>query len=394
MVAYLLLDIRPHRRQDDEPVADRGVRRRAGHAAPGWPTAFVLVTIVSEGALLFVAAQAGFIDGPRVLANMAHDSWVPHWFANLSERLATHNGVLLMGFAGLAALWVTGGNVARAGGHVLDQRVRHVLAVDDRHVPPLVGSARHEPAVAAAAGAVPVRRRDVPVDPERHRDGKNSRKGGWRTLLVTGVCVALCFAIRRYYDRVVQRLQRLATLLEVVTPTGAPTAGPARSERSRRRDPGRRLQRPGRPHVSQRHPLRTRPVQECRLPLGRRDRLGQFQGRRRRRGPAPAHGRIARQIRRPRPAAGHAGGGYHVDRHRPGRRARAFVRRRSRSNIRGRRFSPANSCFRKTPGISAGCTTRLPIRCSGGCNGTACRWSFCRRGSDSRRLAKTAARID
>ena len=50
--------------------------------------------------MLFVAAQAGFIDGPRVLANMARDSWMPHWFANLSERLATHNGVLLMGFAG------------------------------------------------------------------------------------------------------------------------------------------------------------------------------------------------------------------------------------------------------------------------------------------------------
>ena len=80
---------------------------------PGLGEAFVLVTILSEGLLLFVAAQAGFIDGPRVLANMAHDSWMPHWFANLSERLATHNGVLLMGFAGLAALWFTGGDIER-----------------------------------------------------------------------------------------------------------------------------------------------------------------------------------------------------------------------------------------------------------------------------------------
>ena len=64
--------------------------------------AFILATVLSEGALLIVAAQAGFIDGPRVLANMAHDSWMPHWFANLSERLATHNGILLMGSAGLA----------------------------------------------------------------------------------------------------------------------------------------------------------------------------------------------------------------------------------------------------------------------------------------------------
>ena len=47
-------------------------------------------------------AQAGFLDGPRVLANMAHDSYVPHWFGSLSERLAAHNGILLIGGA---ALW-------------------------------------------------------------------------------------------------------------------------------------------------------------------------------------------------------------------------------------------------------------------------------------------------
>jgi hypothetical protein len=34
---------------------------------------FVIVSLVSEAALLFVAAQAGFLDGPRVLANMAVD---------------------------------------------------------------------------------------------------------------------------------------------------------------------------------------------------------------------------------------------------------------------------------------------------------------------------------
>ncbi len=32
---------------------------------------------------------------------MAHDSWMPRWFANLSERLATHNGILLMGLSAL-----------------------------------------------------------------------------------------------------------------------------------------------------------------------------------------------------------------------------------------------------------------------------------------------------
>ena len=69
------------------------------------------MTLLSEGTLLFVAAQAGFIDGPRVLGYMAHDSWMPRWFANLSERLATHNGIMLMGVAALSALWYTGGSV-------------------------------------------------------------------------------------------------------------------------------------------------------------------------------------------------------------------------------------------------------------------------------------------
>ena len=57
--------------------------------------------------LLVVAAQAGFIDGPRVLANMAVDSWMPHRFAALSDRLTTQNGILLMGGAALAALIYT-----------------------------------------------------------------------------------------------------------------------------------------------------------------------------------------------------------------------------------------------------------------------------------------------
>ena len=112
---------------------------------PAWlGDGFVLVTIISEGCLLFVAAQAGFIDGPRVLANMARDSWMPHWFGNLSERLSVHNGVMLMGFAALAALWFTGGDVDDAVGHVFDQRVRDVLAVDDRHVPALVANCGDE----------------------------------------------------------------------------------------------------------------------------------------------------------------------------------------------------------------------------------------------------------
>src|SRR5262245_43520986 len=72
---------------------------------------FVVLTLLSEGALLVGAAQTGFIDGPRVLANMANDSWMPRRFAALSERLTTQNGIVLMTAAALGALAYTGGNV-------------------------------------------------------------------------------------------------------------------------------------------------------------------------------------------------------------------------------------------------------------------------------------------
>ncbi len=74
-------------------------------------SAFILALLVSEAALLFVAAQTGFLDGPRVLANMALDSWVPHRFSQLSDRLVTQNGVFLMGLAAIAALLYTRGNI-------------------------------------------------------------------------------------------------------------------------------------------------------------------------------------------------------------------------------------------------------------------------------------------
>ena len=79
-----------------------------------WPGGYLLalITILSEGALLIVGAQAGFIDGPRVMANMAVDSWFPRRFAALSERLTMQNGVLMMGTASLILLLYTHGSVS------------------------------------------------------------------------------------------------------------------------------------------------------------------------------------------------------------------------------------------------------------------------------------------
>jgi amino acid transporter len=71
----------------------------------------VAVTLISEATLLICAAQAGFIDGPRVLASMAVDSWVPRRFSRLSDRLVVSNGIFLIGVGGLAAILLTRGNV-------------------------------------------------------------------------------------------------------------------------------------------------------------------------------------------------------------------------------------------------------------------------------------------
>ncbi|MBK9578655.1 MAG: APC family permease [Fibrobacterota bacterium] len=74
---------------------------------------FVWVTLFSEAAILFIASQAGFIGGPRVLANMALDRWIPSRFAGLSDRLVTQNGVLLMAAIALGTVIFTGGSVAK-----------------------------------------------------------------------------------------------------------------------------------------------------------------------------------------------------------------------------------------------------------------------------------------
>src|SRR6202040_2839378 len=80
-------------------LAVGGGRGRFHFAPP-----IVTVTLVTEGALLFVAAQTGFVGGPQVLATMALDRWVPRRFSNLSQRLVTQDGVLAMGIAALMIL--------------------------------------------------------------------------------------------------------------------------------------------------------------------------------------------------------------------------------------------------------------------------------------------------
>ncbi|MBN3033051.1 MAG: APC family permease [Candidatus Saganbacteria bacterium] len=76
-----------------------------------WGYGLVLLSLISEAAILFVAAQTGFLGGPRVLANMAADHWAPKRFSLLSDRLVSMNGVLIMGIGAAIILVASNGSV-------------------------------------------------------------------------------------------------------------------------------------------------------------------------------------------------------------------------------------------------------------------------------------------
>jgi amino acid transporter len=167
-----------------------------------------VITLFSEGILLVVAAQAGFVDGPRVLANMAVDNWMPRRFAALSERLTTGNGVVLMGVASLLALLYTGGDVARIV-------VMYSINVFLTFSLSMFGMLRmtvarrresqhwkRQTALFLVAFLMCVTILAITVM-------EKFLEGGWLTLLVTGAVVALCFAIRGHYRRVRLRLAQL-----------------------------------------------------------------------------------------------------------------------------------------------------------------------------------------
>jgi amino acid transporter len=169
---------------------------------------FVVLTLFSEAMLLVVAAQAGFIDGPRVLANMAIDSWVPHRFAALSERLTTQNGILLMGAAALAALVYTIGDV----GHlVVMYSINVFLTFSLSMLAMLRFWYRHQDTrrewrsrlLLFALGLLLCATILLVTLYEKFAGG------GWVTVLITAIVIALCFVIRRHYRSVHTQLDRL-----------------------------------------------------------------------------------------------------------------------------------------------------------------------------------------
>ena len=109
LICYVLTGVRPEPGKTlNSVLVDRvvGPWGFLGMPLGHW---LAVVTIFSEAILLFLAAQAGFTGGPRVMAGMAVDSWLPHRFAALSERLTMRNGIVLMGFAAFVVYYEMGG---------------------------------------------------------------------------------------------------------------------------------------------------------------------------------------------------------------------------------------------------------------------------------------------
>jgi len=187
---------------------------------------FVFLTLISEGALLVVAAQAGFVDGPRVLANMAVDSWMPRRFAALSDRLTTQNGIVLMGLASLAALLYTQGDV----GHIVVMYSINVfLTFSLSMLAMLLHSLRtKEPGgrswghvVLFSIGLLLCVTILVITVMEKFL------LGGWVTLVVTGSVIALAFIIHRHYGTITGKLGTLyAQLTDMPKITGGTLADP------------------------------------------------------------------------------------------------------------------------------------------------------------------------
>ena len=228
ILAYLLTGSRPHPTKVMNAVlAERvfGSWTIGGFSAG---QVLVVVTLVSAGCLLFVAAQTGFLDGPRILSNMATDSWAPHRFAQLSDRLVTNNGIWLMGLAAFATLLYTRGSVSQL-------LIMYAINVFLTFSLTLLGMTRHwwmerrsDPRwfpkfLLQLLGLVLCGSILVVTIYEKFGEG------GWVTVVVTATVVSAAFAVKRHYLRVREQLRRLDdTLMNIpLRPhTEPPTAIP------------------------------------------------------------------------------------------------------------------------------------------------------------------------
>ncbi len=176
--------------------------------SPGINHIALAVVLALEGGLLMVAANTGFLGGPAVMANMAADRWVPRQFRQLSSRMVTQNGMLVMGVSALAIL-------AWSGGAVSLLVVLYSINVFLTFSLSLYGLCKHwwkqhryvlhwrRRLITAALGLCVTGFILIVTLVEKFAEG------GWLTLLVTSAVIAVCLLIKRHYDHTQRLLARV-----------------------------------------------------------------------------------------------------------------------------------------------------------------------------------------
>ena len=183
-----------------------------------WPGStgkwFVYIALGSEALILVAAAQAGFMGGPRVLANMALDKWFPTRFSLLSDRLVTQNGIFIMGVAAVGTLILTKGSVKYLV-------VLYSITVFVTFVLSQWGMVRYW---LKSRNELAHWRRKLAVNALGLALCSfilifvtllKFKQGGWITLLITGALVALALAVKRHYNYVERVLKRMDNLVAI-----------------------------------------------------------------------------------------------------------------------------------------------------------------------------------
>lgn len=214
ILAYLLFDIRPQ----PGKTLNAALFERVASEVFGDGQVLVVTALVTAALILFVAAQTGFLGGPRVLANMALDGWMPTRFAVLSDRLVTQNGILLMSGVSLILMWVSRGSVSFL---VVLYSINVFLTFSLSQL----GMVKHW---------WEVRHREPAWVQRIMINGLGFlltsfilatttvvkfHEGGWLTLVITTSLILLATLIRRHYARTRRLLQRLDALLTAALPT-------------------------------------------------------------------------------------------------------------------------------------------------------------------------------
>jgi hypothetical protein len=171
---------------------------------------FLLITLVSEGALLLVAAQAGFLAGPRTMSNMAIDNWLPRRLTNLSDRLVIKDGVVFIGLAALAMLLYTKASVRIL---VVMYSINVFLTFSLTQYGMVVhwlkkrGDKWQRKIAINALGLLVTAGVLVVTSVIKFQEG------GWVTLVITGAFIGFCLWVHAHYRDTSKALQHLDDIL-------------------------------------------------------------------------------------------------------------------------------------------------------------------------------------